>query len=205
VTSRVKYDRARCRLTGTDRSDDYINASHISLDGCDKTYIASQGPLDATAVDFWSLVYQENVAIIVMLTRLHEAGREKCANYLAPGTYGDIILRSIEGDILCDSSESSNYFSGSPTSEKRQKTIQRVVEIELRGQPGTKRRIDHFQLASWPDFDVPPEPLDVLDLLDQVKRVEACRADELKALSGNSSNPPVLVHCSAGVGRTGSS
>jgi len=198
------YDSARCRLTGLGRGDDYINASHISLCGSNKTYIASQGPLNATAADFWHLVYQENVAIIIMLTRLQEAGREKCTNYLIPGNYGDITLCSTEGDALSDSSEGSNYFSDSSQSKKGDRIIQRVFEIELRGQPKTKRRIDHLQLVSWPDFDVPPEPVDVLNLLDQVKSIETRRADELKALSAcGSSQPPILVHCSAGVGRTG--
>jgi protein tyrosine phosphatase len=202
----IQYDSARCRLTGSERSDDYINASHISLRGSDKTYIASQGPLNATAADFWYLVYQENVSIIIMLTRLQEAGREKCANYLVPGTYGDIIVRSIEGQVLSDPNvnDGPNYFSDPSATEKGDKIVKRVLEVELRGQPVTKRRIDHFQLVSWPDFDVPPEPVDVLNLLEQVESMEGRRADDIKALSGKGPTPPVLVHCSAGVGRTGS-
>ncbi|KNE96436.1 hypothetical protein PSTG_10267 [Puccinia striiformis f. sp. tritici PST-78] len=103
------YEHTRIRLrTGQNhRNDtDYMNASMISFrsDGlpkekipnsdqvAERRYIATQGPLTSTFEDFWSVVGAEDVGLIIMITRRHEAGREKCADYLVNGQYGDLIV-----------------------------------------------------------------------------------------------------------------
>ncbi|KAI8451666.1 hypothetical protein BY996DRAFT_3628559 [Phakopsora pachyrhizi] len=104
--TRIRLPEKQSKASGTD----YINASMITFrdeggprmseeDRKDlrKGYIATQGPLGSTFDDFWSMVKEEDVGVIVMLTRRHEAGREKCGDYVKNGTYGDLVIR-IESD-----------------------------------------------------------------------------------------------------------
>uniref|UniRef100_A0A2K5PB82 protein-tyrosine-phosphatase n=1 Tax=Cebus imitator TaxID=2715852 RepID=A0A2K5PB82_CEBIM len=138
----LPFDHSRVILQGRDSSipgSDYINANYIKnqLLGPDentKTYIASQGCLEATVNDFWQMAWQENTRVIVMTTREVEKGR------------GDLV-----------------------------------------------REIWHYQYLSWPDHGVPSEPGGVLSFLDQINQ----RQESLPHAG------PIIVHCSAGIGRTG--
>lgn len=219
------YEHARVRLAELDSPTcgDYINASHIRLRGTDKEYIASQGPLEGTAEHFWKLVLQEKVSVIVMLTLLLEGGREKCFNYFKTGTYGSIqvTLKEEKGDIEAvkqSLSEDMGFFTlAGPASNANNKTseyekpakqrdakkaldeatVRRILEVRNKDDPtGTPPHIvHHIQYIRWPDFDIPPDPQCVVDLIAETNRAQRL------ATTGNA---PVLVHCSAGVGRTGS-
>ncbi|KNZ48590.1 hypothetical protein VP01_554g5 [Puccinia sorghi] len=261
------YEHARIRLrpAQTRRNDtDYMNASMISFrsDGAPaemrstkvdvRKYIATQGPLTSTFEDFWSVVGQEDVGIIIMITRRHEAGREKCADYLRNGQYGDMVV-SVDhrnkhdggpGGIESDGDEERDMASGffgfpsvppleeqppviepqpKPTNRPKGGVLRKMVRLSRTTRPDLPaRQIAHIQYRGWPDFDVPPAAEEVLDLIAVSQRA----AEEIQLLNSRaideytrgtpgedpaqvrktvgSGAGPVIVHCSAGVGRTGS-
>ncbi|KAA1078161.1 hypothetical protein PGT21_029792 [Puccinia graminis f. sp. tritici] len=269
------YEHTRIRLRpgqGRRNETDYMNASMISFrsDGAPasigsthvgtRRYIATQGPLTSTFEDFWSVVGAEDVGLIIMITRRHEAGREKCADYLRNGQYGDLVV-SVDhrhsrdggsGGIESDGDEEREMasgffgFSSGPVSGNHDDHI-KEASLDPRPQPADRpakagvlrktvrlsrttrpdlpaRQIAHIQYRGWPDFDVPPAAEEVLELIaesqrasQEIQRLNAQAIDEFISHSSNSEDDPeqirqaiglgkgpVIVHCSAGVGRTGS-
>jgi len=213
------YEHARCRLQQhPDTATDYINASHIQfLSHINREYIASQGPLEASFEDFWQLVLQENVGVVVMLTNLKEGGREKCGKYYECGTYGRIRVDSAENTNLKNKpstaslntsspSQSAGFFSAfdvqaaSMTEPTTDSITRRALYVSRTdGQlPPRQRLIKHIKFAGWPDFDIPPRAETVIGLIN-----EANKANEEMAALNKTPPGPILVHCSAGVGRTG--
>uniref|UniRef100_A0A8B9R034 Tyrosine-protein phosphatase non-receptor type n=1 Tax=Anas platyrhynchos TaxID=8839 RepID=A0A8B9R034_ANAPL len=182
----LPFDHSRVILQGRDPNipgSDYINANYvknnlISPDECTKTYIASQGCLDATVNDFWQMVWQENTRIIVMTTREVEKGRNKCVPYWpelgSTKEYGPYLVENIgEHDAL-------EYKL-------------RHLCVCPKNNSDAVREIWHYQYLSWPDHGVPSEPGGVLSFLDQINQ----KQESIPAAG------PILVHCSAGIGRTG--
>ncbi|XP_061492761.1 tyrosine-protein phosphatase non-receptor type 6 [Rhineura floridana] len=182
----LPFDHSRVILQERDvnhSGSDYINANYIknqlfSPEECSKTYIASQGCLEATINDFWQMVWQENSRIIVMTTREVEKGRNKCVPYWpevgSSKEYGPYIVENVgEHDAL-------EY-------KLRQLQLSPVNNGEA------VRDIWHYQYLSWPDHGVPSEPGGVLGFVDQVNQKQ-----ESIPRAG-----PIVVHCSAGIGRTG--
>lgn len=147
---------------------------------------------------------QENVGVIIMLTNLHEGGREKCGRYWMPEP-------TATWDVLVDGGEAEDehqpgggFFA--PAKEPvapLETTIRRTISIRKKSaSPGTPpRKIRHIQYRAWPDFDIPAAPSDVVGLVREVERAQ----DEYMREVGwtNEVEPPILAHCSAGVGRTG--
>ncbi|XP_071289233.1 tyrosine-protein phosphatase non-receptor type 6 isoform X2 [Agelaius tricolor] len=182
----LPFDHSRVILQGRDPNipgSDYINANYvkntlISPDECTKTYIASQGCLDATVNDLWQMVWQENTRIIVMTTREVEKGRNKCVPYWpelgSTKEYGPYLVQNAgEHDAL------------------EYKLRHLCVCPKDNGK--AVRDIWQYQYLSWPDHGVPSEPGGVLSFLDQINQKQ-----ESIPNAG-----PILVHCSAGIGRTG--
>ncbi|KDQ30254.1 hypothetical protein PLEOSDRAFT_1095875 [Pleurotus ostreatus PC15] len=182
--------------------DDYVNASYVQPLGTTKQYIATQGPLPATYKDFWTLVWEQNVHVIVMLTRRIEGGMIKCGAYWAEERFGPLRLKLIsesgkEGGEVDPSSTPSNPFdaaaasvagpSSSPIGTNRpkspkQSTIRREFELRHTKYPraGT-RRIIQLQFLEWPDMNVPDDPRDVLSLIWEVENaVEETKRDRLQ-------------------------
>jgi protein tyrosine phosphatase len=226
----IQYEHARVRLhrDAEPASGDYINASHIRLRGSGRHYIASQGPLESTTEHFWQLVLQEKVTTIVMLTLLAEGGREKCYNYFKTAEYDTVSVKVTEekGDnsAMQESINDNFGFFGMDAplpsqTDKRDKDSSKAFEVHTPSSKGRSSRLDaatvrrtleirnkrtpaeapfivtHIQYIRWPDFDIPPDPGCVVDLIHETNRA--------KQISGHP-NAPILVHCSAGVGRTGS-
>jgi protein tyrosine phosphatase len=173
-------EKTRVKLSCTDSDDqcgDYINANFISglVDGSEKAYIATQGPLVSTFGDFWRMVWETNSCVIIMLTREVENGRLKCDRYWPdvdmPLTAGQFKLTLLEMPPETD------------------ELIERRIEL-FNIEEGTKREISQFQYIAWPDHGLPVSTDAFLTL--------ASKADDANKTKG-----PLVVHCSAGIGRSG--
>ncbi|NWJ04713.1 PTN9 phosphatase, partial [Crypturellus undulatus] len=147
------------------------------------------GPLENTYGDFWRMVWEQNVLVIVMTTRLEEGGRRKCGQYwpLEKGfqvRYGALTITNLGVENL-------NHYK---------KTV-----LELHSSESRERRlVSHFQYLSWPDYGVPSSAATLIDFLGAVKQQQRVAASALgPRFKGHPGGPPIVVHCSAGIGRTG--
>ncbi|KAG9075728.1 hypothetical protein FS749_012575, partial [Ceratobasidium sp. UAMH 11750] len=201
------YEHARVRLrTATDDGSDYVNASYVQPRGTRLSYIATQGPMPATYVDFWTMVWEQNVHVIVMLTRQVENNQLKCGDYWSDTQYGPLRLKliSIEGgeeEVECVTGFDFGSSAKKSHVEDVPHTIRRTFalsHVELPHIP--PRKVVQFQFLSWQDMNVPETPTGLLELVKNVREA----ADEAEKSGSEPTTSPVLVHCSAGVGRTGS-
>uniref|UniRef100_A0A671ESC4 Receptor-type tyrosine-protein phosphatase eta n=1 Tax=Rhinolophus ferrumequinum TaxID=59479 RepID=A0A671ESC4_RHIFE len=173
----LPYDISRVKLSvQTHSTDDYINANYMPGYHSKKDFIATQGPLPNTLKDFWRMVWEKNVYTIVMLTKCVEQGRTKCEEYWPskqPQDYGAITVAMTSEIVLPEWTIRDFTVKNNQTSESHP--------------------LRQFHFTSWPDHGVP----DTTDLLINFRYL-VC--DYMKQCPPES---PVLVHCSAGVGRTG--
>ncbi|XP_065941951.1 receptor-type tyrosine-protein phosphatase epsilon [Magallana gigas] len=169
----LPYDHSRVILVNKD--SDYINANYIDVFGQEKVYIATQGPRKNTVEEFWLMVWQENVSQIVMLTKVTEGKKAKCVQYWP----------DLEEDFNCD------VFTIS-TTHQRQYANYVIRKMKIWHIKRNESRIStQYQYTSWPDHGV-PDPLNLLLFKNHVTRSKCVTHDG-----------PTLVHCSAGIGRTG--
>ncbi|XP_059355883.1 tyrosine-protein phosphatase non-receptor type 4-like [Carassius carassius] len=170
------YDATRVILKGT---DDYINANYINMEipasSLINRYIACQGPLPNTCPDFWQMTWQQGSSLVVMLTTQVERGRVKCHQYW-PNPSGSATYGGFQ--VSCQTEEGNSAFL------VREMTL---TDIES----GESRELTQIQYLAWPDHGVPDDSTDFLDFVALVRSKRAGK-DE-----------PVVVHCSAGIGRTG--
>ncbi|XP_070767375.1 tyrosine-protein phosphatase non-receptor type 3 [Enoplosus armatus] len=171
----LPYDATRVVLQG---QEDYINASHITVappvSGVCLRYVAAQGPLPQTCTHFWQTVWEQQTHTIIMLTTLTERGRTKCHQYWPhPPEVKDYGHMRVK----CHSEECNLAYV------TRQFTLTHT-------QRGEERAVTHLQYVAWPDHGVPDDPSDFLLFISSVR--ERRRGEE-----------PLMVHCSAGIGRTG--
>ncbi|XP_019386826.1 PREDICTED: receptor-type tyrosine-protein phosphatase F isoform X5 [Crocodylus porosus] len=172
----IAYDHSRVILASIDGvpGSDYINANYIDGYRKQNAYIATQGPLPETLSDFWRMVWEQRTATIVMMTRLEEKSRVKCDQYWP--SRGTETYGMIQVTLL-DTVELATY------------TV-RTFALYKNGS-SEKRELRQFQFMAWPDHGVPEYPTPILAFL---RRVKACNPPDAG---------PMVVHCSAGVGRTG--
>ncbi|XP_061851396.1 tyrosine-protein phosphatase non-receptor type 3 isoform X5 [Colius striatus] len=171
----LPYDATRIILQG---DEDYINANYVNMEipsvGIVNRYIATQGPLPHTCAHFWQVVWDHKLSLIIMLTTLTERGRTKCHQYWP------------------DPPDVMEYGSFRVRCQAEDCTIAYVVREMVITNVETEQHhtVTHLQYVAWPDHGVPDDSMDFLEFVTcmRPKRVE---------------NEPVLVHCSAGIGRTG--
>uniref|UniRef100_A0A8C1XYQ5 protein-tyrosine-phosphatase n=1 Tax=Cyprinus carpio TaxID=7962 RepID=A0A8C1XYQ5_CYPCA len=172
----IAYDHTRVILAPTDgiMGSDYINANYIDGYRKQNAYIATQGPLPETFGDFWRMVWEQRAASVVMMTKLEEKSRIKCDQYWP--SRGTDTYGTVQVTLL-DTMELATFCV-------------RTFSLHKSG-CNERREVRQFQFTAWPDHGVPEYPTPFLAFL---RRVKACNPPDAG---------PVIVHCSAGVGRTG--
>ncbi|CAO2637939.1 Tyrosine-protein phosphatase non-receptor type 20, partial [Lemmus lemmus] len=169
----LPYDSTRVPL-GKDK--DYINASYIRIENHEEEYfyIATQGPLPETIEDFWQMVIENNCNVIAMITREIEGGVIKCQEYWPISLKEPLELKHFR--ILLENCQITQYF------------IIRIFQI-VKKSTGMSHCVKHLQFTKWPDHGTPASA----DFF--IKYVRYVRKSHITG--------PLVVHCSAGVGRTG--
>eukprot|EP00057_Strongylocentrotus_purpuratus_P000931 XP_001187151.2 PREDICTED: receptor-type tyrosine-protein phosphatase delta [Strongylocentrotus purpuratus] len=174
----IAYDHSRVILSPMEGlpGSDYTNANYCDGYRKQNAYIATQGPLLETMADFWRMVWEQRTNTIVMMTKLEERNRVKCDQYWPTRDqekYGFIQV------TLLDTTELATY------------TVRSFALVNLKNRSMEKREVKQFQFTAWPDHGVPEHATSVLAF---ISRVKSCNPPDAG---------PIVVHCSAGVGRTG--
>ncbi|XP_070610376.1 receptor-type tyrosine-protein phosphatase O isoform X1 [Erythrolamprus reginae] len=176
-TNILPYDFSRVQLVtmNEEEGSDYINANYIPGYNSPQEYIATQGPLPETRNDFWKMVLQQKSQIIVMLTQCNEKRRVKCDHYW-PFAEEAVLYGDIMVEMLSEEEQANWVF--------RNFRISYADEVQ---------DVMHFNYTSWPDHGVPPTNAaeSILHFVQMVRQ------------QATKSKGPMVVHCSAGVGRTG--
>uniref|UniRef100_A0A8C0LCT8 Tyrosine-protein phosphatase non-receptor type n=1 Tax=Canis lupus dingo TaxID=286419 RepID=A0A8C0LCT8_CANLU len=171
----LPYDTTRVLLQG---NEDYINASSVNMEipaaNLVNKYIAAQGPLPHTCAQFWQVVWDQKLSLIVMLTTLTERGRTKCHQYWPDPPD---VMEHGNFHIRCQSEDCTLAY------------VFREMLV-TNTETGEEHTVTHLQYVAWPDHGVPDDSSDFLEFVNYVRSL---RAD----------GEPMLVHCSAGIGRTG--
>ena len=145
---------------------DYINANFVDGYKQSRAFIFSQGPLPRTFVDFWQLVWEQNVKVIVMTTKTIERHRQKCGQYW-PEDVGESLIIG-ENKFIVTSNQLEN-------NEDFVVTFLELTEVES----DEKRQVVHFQFISWPDYGVPDSALSMLTFLQRVREKQSEMTGEL--------------------------
>ncbi|XP_058046290.1 tyrosine-protein phosphatase non-receptor type 12 [Ahaetulla prasina] len=172
----LPFDHSRVKLTlkTPTQDSDYINANFIKGVHGPKAYVATQGPLANTVIDFWRMIWEYNVAIIVMACREFEMGRKKCERYWP--LYGEESISFGPFHISCEAEQvRTDYYI-------------RTLLIEYQNE---SRRVYQFHYVNWPDHDVPSSFDSILDMINLMREYQ------------EHEDVPICIHCSAGCGRTG--
>ncbi|XP_019746742.1 receptor-type tyrosine-protein phosphatase eta-like [Hippocampus comes] len=174
----LPYDHCRVRLSIQNfPNSDYINANFVPGGGSERDFICTQAPMRNTMEDFWRMVWEQNVRIIVMVTALRDRDLVLCDEYwsLEPGTvyHGPFQVTTMARK------QGPDYFMS-------------TINLRQRDCP-TDHNITHYHYPSWPDRGIPRDPSSLCAFTDHVRQ----HLDAIPRLG------PAVVHCSAGVGRSG--
>ncbi|XP_062450817.1 tyrosine-protein phosphatase non-receptor type 22 isoform X2 [Rhea pennata] len=168
------HSRVELSLITSDADSHYINANFIKGVYGPRAYIATQGPLSTTVIDFWRMIWEYEVLIVVMACMEFEMGKKKCERYWAE--VGDSSLQHGPFSIACEAEDKKNEY------------VIRTLKVTLNEEV---RTIYHFHYKNWPDHDVPSSIDPILELICEIR---CYQPDD---------NVPLCIHCSAGCGRTG--
>ncbi|KAK3869219.1 hypothetical protein Pcinc_025467 [Petrolisthes cinctipes] len=178
----LPYDHTRIILSDTNTT--YINASLVKEECVSRSYVLTQGPLSHTTPHFWQMIWQQKIKGIIMLNKIIEKNQIKCHQYWPLGEEGggdDSIQFSTVGlKVQLVSITHHTHYNNSTL---------RLTHIAS----GESRTILHFHYTTWPDFGVPQSPEAFYKFLNVVRA-----SGVLEPTVG-----PAVVHCSAGIGRSG--
>ncbi|XP_053536154.1 receptor-type tyrosine-protein phosphatase beta isoform X3 [Ictalurus punctatus] len=175
----LPYDHCRVKLSLLESQphSDYINASYVPGGCTEHDFICTQAPLPSTMADFWRMVWEQNVQVIIMMTALKESDKVLCNQYWPPergtGCYGalQVTTMSRHHGPYC-------YIT--------------TIHLRQHGSP-TDRHITHYYYPGWPDQGVPKDHTSLSNFTEHVRKL----LDDIPRLG------PTVVHCSAGIGRSG--
>lgn len=173
----IAYDHSRVILQPIDGilGSDYINANYCDGYRKHNAYVATQGPLQETLADFWRMCWELRTSTIVMMTKLEERTRIKCDQYWPSRGTETYGMMAV---TISEVQELATYCI-------------RTFQVERNGNSNERREIKQLQFTAWPDHGVPDHPAPFLQFLRRVRALNPPDAG------------PLVVHCSAGVGRTG--
>jgi len=223
------YEHTRVKLQGIPEGGcDYVNANHVQASWSHKRYITTQAPLPTTFNDFWDMVWQQDVRVLVMLTAEQEGGQMKAHKYWEGGQYGHLTLnplgerraslepsrihrnrdRPAMGQRRATTSSKPNLSrepsTSSPSSEQPYVIVRKFTLANSEEPFERLREITQLQYSSWPDFGAPAHPAHLLGLIEQTDTVVRQVNGGMSATKPDPpTGRPVIVHCSAGCGRTG--
>ena len=195
VTAKTRYSAIPCveeTRVKLPSPKDFIHANYVDLVK-GRRWILTQGPLAETGADFWAMVWQEKCPAIIMLCQVREEGRDKCLQYypekknesknftLGPGKELTVTADTVQKD---------------PGFVKDQQVTMTGLKLKLQGKV---QLVLHLQYTTWPDQKVPSSPDAMIPFLE---KMESHVEEQVKKKRFTSANP-VLVHCSAGIGRSG--
>lgn len=202
----MPYERNRVKLNVVE-GNDYINASYVKLDVPKQSvqpglYIATQGPTKNTYEQFWQMCFQNSSnsedIVVVMVTPLVEQGREKCHQYWPMGGSKDTI-RCINAIQQPGGSQDTSRFitaleiefvSSERFHDCYTLTTMKLRSLNTNGEAASEKTVHHFYFDQWQDMTKPEEIIPIMQLCEHSHRL-------------NSPGTPIVVHCSAGVGRSG--
>uniref|UniRef100_A0A8B9IUG9 protein-tyrosine-phosphatase n=1 Tax=Amazona collaria TaxID=241587 RepID=A0A8B9IUG9_9PSIT len=168
------HSRVELSLITSDTDSHYINASFIKGVYGPRAYIATQGPLPTTVIDFWRMIWEYEVLIVVMACMEFEMGKRKCERYWA----------EVDGSPL----QCGPFSIACEAEEKKNEYVIRRLKVTLNEEI---RTVHQFHYKNWPDHNVPSSIDPILELIGEVRCYQP----------GDS--VPICIHCSAGCGRTG--
>ena len=207
------YDYNRIVLQKPIKGTDYINGSYITGEKSIKrfqtkacisyresaspdlskfaniNFLSTQGPLKTTSQHHWQMVYENNVDVIIMLTKVKEGVKEKCHTYWP--TFGDLPIRSGQYEV-------TNFDEQT----MREGVIRRDLLVMDCDSPALncENEVIHLQYLDWPDLGVPQ---DINYLIKAITDLRKILLEKVLERKGKADRFNVVVHCSAGVGRTG--
>ncbi|XP_046452031.1 tyrosine-protein phosphatase non-receptor type 2-like isoform X2 [Daphnia pulex] len=176
--SRIVLRRGNCS---------YINASLVKVQAVERTYILTQGPLPSTVSHFWTMVWEQNCKIIAMLNNIIEKNQVKCHTYWPVGTHTNNMLTFEDVQLtveLVEEEHKQNYIL---------RTL-RLVDLDNE----EVRLVRQYHYTTWPDFGVPTTPSDFIQYLQDIRNTGGLGPGTEEEPIG-----PAIVHCSAGIGRSG--
>ncbi|VDK75685.1 unnamed protein product [Litomosoides sigmodontis] len=181
-TNILPYDHSRVKLIPTDDDDgsDYVNASYIPGFNSRREFIAAQGPLPSTRDHFWRVVWEQHCPAIVALTKCVEKGRDKCHQYWPDNDQLSVLYADIEVTLM-----NEVVYEEFTVRELRLTNVSEPL--------ASPRTVKHLHYMAWPDFGVPECAAGLVHFVRLFR----------SRLPPSPSNKPSIVHCSAGVGRSG--
>ncbi|NXN18449.1 PTN22 phosphatase, partial [Indicator maculatus] len=168
------HSRVELSLITSDADSHYINANFIKGVYGPRAYIATQGPLSTTVTDFWRMIWEYKVLVVVMACMEFEMGKKKCERYWAE--VAEPALHCGPFSITCEAEEQRNEY------------LIRTLKVTLKEET---RTVHHFHYRNWPDHDIPSSIDPILELTNEI---HCYQPDD---------SVPLCIHCSAGCGRTG--
>ena len=230
------YDHSRVRLQSVSTDGcDYINANHVKAAHSNKHYIATQAPIPSTFNDFWRVVWEQDVHVIVMLTAESEGGQLKSHPYWHTADYGSLRVKNLSEKLI--PLEPVKLASRSVISTRPSIGPRRSTNPDLVGERGSvtdsrapapeapfimirhftvshsahpfqpMREVTQLHYSGWPDFGAPTDPAHLLGLIEETNKYVRGSSVPSSAIGPDQAAPehqhPVIVHCSAGCGRTG--
>ncbi|OOQ85782.1 putative protein tyrosine phosphatase (Pyp1) [Penicillium brasilianum] len=212
------FDHSRVRLEGIPSGGcDYVNANHIQAELSNRRYIATQAPVPDTFNDFWRVVWEQDVRLLVSLTAEVERGQVKCHPYWKSGDYGPFKVKTYSERFInvdakaIDPTVKYPIGPGQQAQKPDESNDNPVIIVRHFSLYHTAfpfqplRDITQLQYPYWPDFGTTSQPAHLLNLIEQCNKV--IRATSPSKFGNQDAEPegqrPILVHCSAGCGRTG--